>query len=76
LICCASIHGIASSAYLFYLAENEISPELRQTVGVSDLVQSACLDIYPRLADFRGQTVEQWRVWLKRDQSEEAARKL
>jgi RNA polymerase sigma-70 factor (ECF subfamily) len=52
--------------YLFYLAENEISPDLRQKIGVSDLVQSACLDIHQRLADFRGNTVEQWRVWLKR----------
>jgi RNA polymerase sigma-70 factor (ECF subfamily) len=51
---------------LFCLAENEISPDLRQKIGISDLVQSACLDIHQRLADFRGSTVEQWRLWLKR----------
>lgn len=52
--------------YLLFVAESEISADLRQKIGVSDVVQSACLDIHLRLADFRGQTVEQWRVWLKR----------
>lgn len=52
--------------YLFFVAESEISTDLRQKIGVSDVVQSACLDIHLRLADFRGQTVEQWRVWLRR----------
>jgi hypothetical protein len=36
---------------LFYLVENEISPDLRQKIGISDLVQSACLDIHQRLAE-------------------------
>ncbi len=52
--------------YLFHLVESEISDDLRQKVGVSDLVQSACLDIHLRFGDFRGSTIDEWRVWLKR----------
>lgn len=52
--------------YLFFVAESEISSDLRQKVGVSDLVQSACLDVFLRFEDFRGKTVDEWRGWLKR----------
>jgi RNA polymerase sigma-70 factor (ECF subfamily) len=52
--------------YLFHLVDAELTDDLRQKVGVSDLVQSACLDIHLRFADFRGHSVEEWRGWLKR----------
>jgi RNA polymerase sigma-70 factor (ECF subfamily) len=52
--------------YLFHLVEAEMSDDLRAKVGVSDLVQSACLDIHLRFGDFRGSTIEEWRIWLKR----------
>lgn len=52
--------------YLLQLAETEMPPEVRQKVGASDIVQSACLDIHQHFADFRGTTVSEWRVWLRR----------
>jgi RNA polymerase sigma-70 factor (ECF subfamily) len=52
-------------SYLLYVAQQELPADLRHKVGVSDLVQSACLDIHQRFGDFRGQTVEEWRAWLK-----------
>jgi RNA polymerase sigma-70 factor (ECF subfamily) len=52
-------------SYLLYVAQNELPAELRHKVGVSDLVQSACLDIHQRFADFRGESAEEWRAWLK-----------
>lgn len=52
--------------YLLYVANDEIDPRLRQKLGASDLVQSACLEIQQHLGDFRGSTVEEWRVWLRR----------
>ncbi len=52
--------------YLLHLVECEMSDDLRQKVGVSDLVQSACLDIHLRFGDFRGSSIEEWRGWLKR----------
>lgn len=52
--------------YLLYVANSEIQPHLRQKLGASDLVQSACLDIHRRFADFRGETIDEWRVWLRR----------
>ena len=52
--------------YLLHVAENETPAELKQKVGASDLVQSACLDIHQHFEDFRGATVAEWRVWLRR----------
>lgn len=52
--------------YLLYVANDEMDPRLRQKLGASDLVQSACLEIQQHLGEFRGSTVEEWRVWLRR----------
>lgn len=52
--------------YLFHVAECELPQEMRQKVGVSDLVQNACLDIHQRFQDFQGETTAEWQVWLRR----------
>lgn len=53
-------------SYLFYVLEAEMTDDLRQKVGASDLVQNACLDIHLKFGDFQGNSVEEWRGWLKR----------
>ena len=52
-------------SYLLFVAQHELPADLLHKVGVSDLVQSACLDIHQRFGDFRGQTAEERRAWLK-----------
>ncbi len=50
--------------YLLTVAETELDQQLQPKKGASDLVQSACLDIYEHFQDFRGETTAEWRTWL------------
>lgn len=50
--------------YLLTVAETELDQQLQPKKGASDLVQSACLDIYEHFQDFRGETTAEWRSWL------------
>ncbi len=51
--------------YLLLVANEELELELRAKVGGSDLVQETFLGAQRDLASFRGQTVAEWRLWLR-----------
>jgi RNA polymerase sigma-70 factor (ECF subfamily) len=39
--------------------------DLQPKFGASDIVQSACHDIYEHFHEFRGETVAEWATWLR-----------
>jgi RNA polymerase sigma-70 factor (ECF subfamily) len=52
--------------YLLLVAERELEPGLRPKIGASDLVQLTLLDAERGLSQFRGQTEQELRAWLRR----------
>lgn len=52
-------------AYLLKVAGNRVDPDLRQKMGVSDVVQEAMLTAHRILESFKGHTEAQWKAWLK-----------
>ncbi len=52
-------------AYLLKIAGDRIAPELRQKVGVSDVVQESMLTAHRILDRFQGNSEAQWKAWLK-----------
>lgn len=61
-----ALHELIDSwrTYLLTIAESELDQRLQPKKGASDLVQSACLDIYEHFQEFRGETTAEWRSWL------------
>lgn len=51
--------------YLLFVANAELDAELKPKLGASDLVQSACVDIHKHFHEFRGDTVAEWKAWLR-----------
>lgn len=51
--------------YLLVVAEAEIDDELRVKEAASDAVQQAFLQAQGAIADFAGNTEEEWRGWLR-----------
>lgn len=51
-------------AYLLYVANHELKPELRQKVGASDLVQKTLMEALQGLHNFRGYSVVEFQHWL------------
>lgn len=56
----------AERSYLRVLVAAELDSALRRKVGESDIVQESMLDVQRSFAQFRGQSVEQWRKWAGR----------
>lgn len=56
---------LAFREYLLLVANNELDAELRVKGGASDLVQETFLLAQRDVMAFRGQTVVQWRDWLR-----------
>jgi RNA polymerase sigma-70 factor (ECF subfamily) len=52
--------------YLLLIANRELSPELRQIVGASDLVQESLIEAQQSLGNFAGKSEEQFLAWLRR----------
>jgi RNA polymerase sigma-70 factor (ECF subfamily) len=52
-------------AYLLKIAGDHIAPELRQKMGVSDVVQESMLTAHCILDSFQGNSEAQWKAWLK-----------
>ena len=52
--------------YLLLIANQDLGVETRAKVGASDLVQDAMLSAQRTIDDFRGQTAEELRGWLRR----------
>jgi RNA polymerase sigma-70 factor (ECF subfamily) len=55
----------ATRAYLLKIATNEINLRLRAKEGPSDLVQETLLEAYRDAAQFRGESPEELRGWLR-----------
>src|SRR5262249_14287737 len=53
-------------AYLLYVAQREMAPELQAKGGASDLVQETFLDAQRDFDRFRGATEEELLAWLRR----------
>lgn len=51
--------------WLLYVANSELDPELKRKLGPSDLVQSACIDVHRCFDDFRGESEQEWKAWLR-----------
>jgi RNA polymerase sigma-70 factor (ECF subfamily) len=51
--------------YLLHIANEELEEGLKHKVGASDVVQSACMEIHEHFGEFRGESVPEWRSWLR-----------
>lgn len=51
--------------YLLYIASDSLEDELHPKLGASDIVQSACLEIHKHFANFHGDSVAEWKSWLR-----------
>lgn len=51
--------------YLLRVANDELDQGLKHKLGASDVVQSACLDIHKHFGEFAGETVAEWKAWLR-----------
>lgn len=51
--------------YLLAIAEQELADDLRSKGGASDMVQEAFLEAQRSFLQFRGDTAEEWRAWLR-----------
>ncbi len=51
--------------YLLSVAKHELDPHIKGKVGGSDLVQDTFLRAQSALAQFRGETWEEWLAWLR-----------
>lgn len=52
--------------YLLLIANQDLGAQTQAKVGASDVVQDALLSAQRTIDDFRGQTVEELRGWLRR----------
>ncbi len=52
--------------YLLMIAENEISTGIRAKGGASDLVQQTFLEAQRDFHQFGGESLKEWRAWLRR----------
>lgn len=52
--------------YLLAIAEAELHPRLRQQIGPSDVVQDAFCNVQAKHAQFRGNSEEELRSWLRK----------
>ncbi len=56
----------AHRRYLLLVAEKELAPELRAKGGASDLVQETFIEAQRDFGQFRGESCEEFRGWLRR----------
>jgi len=56
----------AHRRYLLLVAENELAPDLRPKGGASDLVQETFIEAQRDFRQFRGETDNEFRGWLRR----------
>jgi RNA polymerase sigma-70 factor (ECF subfamily) len=52
--------------YFWLAARQQLAPDLQSKVGPADLVQDTFLEAQRDLAQFSGQTEEEWLAWLRR----------
>jgi RNA polymerase sigma-70 factor, ECF subfamily len=52
--------------YLSILAARRLDPLIRPRLGGSDIVQQTCLEVLRDFASFRGQSIEEFAMWLNR----------
>ena len=51
--------------YLVFMARSQLHQRLQVKVDPSDLAQEVCLEAHRHVAEFRGQTAEQFAAWLR-----------
>src|SRR3954451_22034394 len=52
--------------YLLRMANDEFPEDLRAKAGASDLVQQSCLEAHKDFDQFKGQSAEELKQWLRR----------
>ena len=51
--------------YLLHVTNGSLGRQLQGKLGASDIVQSACLEIHKHFGEFRGDSVQEWKSWLR-----------
>lgn len=51
--------------YLLLVANSEMNPALQAKIGASDMVQQSLLAIHQNLPKFRGQSVQEFKGWIR-----------
>ncbi len=51
--------------YLLHVTNGSLGQQMQAKLGASDIVQSACLEIHKHFGQFRGESVEEWKSWLR-----------
>lgn len=51
--------------YLAFIARHQVDPNLQAKMGPSDIVQQSMLQAIENIEKFRGQTVDEFRGWLR-----------
>ncbi len=51
--------------YLLHVTQGSLGQQMQAKLGASDIVQSACLEVHKHFDDFCGESVEEWKSWLR-----------
>lgn len=51
--------------YLLHITSGSLRGPVQSKLGASDIVQSACLEIHECFDQFHGESVEEWKSWLR-----------